>query len=36
MERLKPNVVKVPNICQRFKIPYLDLECFLESEGWEF
>ena len=36
MERLKPNAVKVPNICEHFKIPYLDLEGFMESEGWEF
>jgi hypothetical protein len=36
MERLKPNAVKVPNICQYFKVPYLDLEGFMESEGWEF
>lgn len=36
MERLKPNAVKLPNICQHFKTPYLDLEGFMESEGWEF
>jgi hypothetical protein len=36
MERLKPNAVKVPNICEHFKIPYLYLERFMESEGWEF
>jgi hypothetical protein len=36
MERLKPNAVKVPNICQHFKIPCLDLEGFMEREGWEF
>ena len=36
MERLKPNAVKIPNICEHFKIPYLDLEGFMESEGWEF
>ena len=36
MERLKPNAVKVPNICAHFKIPYLDLEGFMEKEGWEF
>ncbi len=36
MERLKPNAVKVPNICAHFKIPYLDLEGFMENEGWEF
>lgn len=36
MERLKPNAVKMPNICEHFNIPYLDLEGFMESEGWEF
>ena len=36
MERLKPNAVKVPNICEHFKIPYLDLEGFMEKEGWVF
>lgn len=36
MERLKPNAVKVPNICAHFTIPYLDLEGFMEKEGWEF
>ncbi|AAF83307.1 DUF4411 family protein [Xylella fastidiosa] len=36
MERLKPNSVKIPNICEHFKIPCLDLEGFMESEGWEF
>lgn len=36
MERLKANAAKVPNICEHFKIPYLDLEGFMEREGWEF
>jgi predicted nucleic acid-binding protein len=36
MERLKPNAVKVPNICEHFNIPYLDLEGFMEKEGWVF
>lgn len=36
MERLKPNAVKIPNICEHFKIPFLDLEGFMESEGWVF
>ena len=35
-ERLKPNAVKVPNICAHFKVPCLDLEGFMEREGWEF
>lgn len=36
MERFKPHAVKLPNICAHFNIPYLDLEGFMESEGWEF
>lgn len=36
MERLKPNAVKIPNICDHFKIPFLDLEGFMEKEGWVF
>lgn len=36
MERLKPNAVKIPNICEYFKIPYLDLEGFMEKESWQF
>lgn len=35
-ERLKPNAVKIPNICEHFKIPYVDLEGFMEKEGWVF
>lgn len=36
MERLKPNAVKIPNICDHFKIPFLDLEGLMEKEGWVF
>lgn len=35
-EHFKPNAVRVPNICKHFGIPCLDLEGFMESEGWEF
>jgi hypothetical protein len=35
-EHFKPNAVKVPNICKHFGIPWLDLEGFMEREGWEF
>jgi len=35
-EQLKPNAVKVPNICKHFGIPCLDLEGFMEEEGWQF
>lgn len=35
-EDLKPNGAKVPNICQHFNIPVLNLEGFLEKENWSF
>jgi hypothetical protein len=35
-EKLKPNASKIPNICAHFKIPHLDLEGFMEQEGWTF
>jgi predicted nucleic acid-binding protein len=36
MERLKPNAVKIPNICDHFKVPFLSLEGLMEKEGWVF
>lgn len=36
MEQLKPNAAKIPNICDHFKIPCVDLERFMEIEGWTF
>lgn len=36
MESLRPNAVKIPNICDHFGVPYLTLEGFMEEEGWEF
>ncbi len=35
-ELLKANAAKIPNICQAFGVPYLNLEGFMEKEGWEF
>ena len=35
-EHLKPNAVKVPNICKHFGIQCVDLEGFMEMEGWSF
>lgn len=35
-EKLKENAAKIPNVCQHFKIEYMDLEGFMEREGWEF
>jgi hypothetical protein len=36
MEQFRPNGVKIPNICDHFGIPWMTLEDFMESEGWEF
>ncbi len=36
MEQLRPNAVKIPNICDHFNIPWVSLEGFMEAEDWEF
>jgi Domain of unknown function (DUF4411) len=36
MELLKPNAVRIPNVCSYFKVPCLSLEEFMEKEGWQF
>ena len=36
MEHLKPNAVKIPNICEHFKVPCVDLQGFMEKEKWVF
>lgn len=35
-ESKKPNSARIPNICEHFKIPYLNLEQFMEKENWVF
>jgi hypothetical protein len=35
-EKLKPNAVKIPNICRHFGVPCLDLQEFMEAQGWRF
>jgi hypothetical protein len=35
-EQLRPNAVKIPNICQHFQVPCLSLEGFMDAEEWEF
>jgi len=32
----KPNSAKIPNVCEHFGIPCLNLESFMERENWEF
>ncbi len=36
MEQLKPHAAKIPNICQHFKVPCVDLRGFMDKEGWVF
>lgn len=35
-EKYKKNASKVPNVCEHFEIPYMNLEKFMEQEGWTF
>jgi len=36
MERYKRNAVKIPNVCEHFKVECLHLEKFMERENWQF
>lgn len=36
MEQLKPNAAKIPNICDHFKLPCMDLRGFMTAEKWSF
>ncbi len=35
-EKLKANASQVPNVCEYFKIQYMNLEEFMEEERWVF
>jgi len=35
-EALKDNAAGIPNVCEHFSIPYIDLEGFMKQEGWTF
>lgn len=35
-ERLKPNAAKIPNVCAHFSVPCIDLETFMQKQGWSF
>ncbi len=35
-EKNKPNAAKVPNVCQHFGIPCMDLQAFMTQQGWTF
>jgi len=36
LEGAPPNAAKIPNICQHFGVRCLNLEEFMEEEGWQF
>ncbi len=36
VEVMKPNAVKIPNICAHFGVKCLSLAEFMETEGWTF
>jgi hypothetical protein len=35
-EGLKPNAAKIPNVCQHFAVPCINLETFMAQQGWTF
>lgn len=32
----KPNAAKIPNVCKHFSVPCVDLEAFMQQQGWSF
>ena len=32
----KPHAAKIPNVCAHFNVPCLDLEHFMQQQGWTF
>ena len=35
-EALKANAAKIPNVCKHFSVPCINLETFMERQGWTF
>lgn len=35
-EKYKKNAAQIPNVCEKFKIPVMNLEEFMEEEDWVF
>lgn len=35
-EKLKPHAAKIPNVCDHFGIPCIDLKGFMQQQGWSF
>ena len=35
-EQFKREAAKIPNVCQHFNVPCIDLEDFMRQQGWSF
>ena len=35
-EQFKREAAKIPNVCQHFNVPCIDLEDFMQQQGWSF
>ncbi|MCC6151971.1 MAG: DUF4411 family protein [Planctomycetes bacterium] len=35
-EKAKPNAAKIPNVCEHFDVPCIDLESFMADQNWSF
>ena len=35
-EQIKPNAAKIPNVCAHFNVPCINLEGFMQQQGWTF
>jgi len=35
-ERRKPNAAKIPNVCEHFSVPCMNLEEFMQKQSWSF
>lgn len=35
-EALKPSAAKIPNVCKHFGVPCVNLQKFMEQQGWTF
>jgi len=35
-ELMKPHAAKIPNVCEYFKIPCINLETFMNQMGWKY
>lgn len=35
-EKLKPKAAKIPNVCEHFQIPCINLERFMRDQNWSF